>query len=270
MPDNDMNVNTPNSANRNEEKAGCGCCSILLLDFVALTVGTAMIIHNATELHWLISFALGLAIIIAFIFIARLPYVGRIFQAALGLAWGAIIYYTLDGVFKYSQIEGMMTAMRTNDPLTWWFLVIIINLFFIVIHIWGFNKSLPTLNFRRKFKHKNQNMSDFEDRAVNLEDFTSNEYKWYNPDTDEWVSYEEYCEYLHHEPFDDTQSSTKESQEKIPVMFFQGCDTLEKLEKRYKNLAKTFHPDTEAGDTETMKAINAEYDRLKKEFENDS
>ena len=254
-----MNVNTPNSANSNEEKAGCGCCSILLLDFVALTVGTAMIIHNATELHWLISLALGLAIVIAFIFIARLPYVGRIFQAALGLAWGAIIYYTLDGVFKYSQIEGMMTAMRTNDPLTWWFLVIIINLIFIVIHIWGFNKSLPTLNFRKKFKHQNQNMSDFEDRAVNPEDFNSNEYKWYNPNTDEQVSYNEY-----------SQSFAQESQEQIPVMFFQGCDTLEKLEKRYKNLAKTFHPDTEAGDTETMKAINAEYDRLKKEFENGS
>ncbi len=247
-----MNVNAPNSG---EEKAGCGCCSILLLDFVALTVGTAMIIHNATELHWLISLALGLAIVIAFIFIARLPYVGRVFQAALGLAWGAIIYYTLDGVFKYSRVEGMMTAMRTNDPLTWWFLVIIINLIFIVIHILGFNKSLPTLNFRRKFKHQNQDMSDFEDRAVNPED----EYKRYNPNTAERASDEEY-----------TQSFAQESQEKIPVMFFQGCDTLEKLEKRYKNLAKTFHPDTEAGDTETMKTINAEYDRLKKEFENGS
>ena len=32
--------------------------------------------------------------------------------------------------------------------------------------------------------------------------------------------------------------------------FFAGCDSMEKLEKRYKALYKTYHPDTEAGDEE--------------------
>lgn len=48
--------------------------------------------------------------------------------------------------------------------------------------------------------------------------------------------------------------------------FFRGCDTLEALNKRYRNLAKTFHPDLEAGDEETMKLVNEEYERLKSEF----
>ncbi len=47
---------------------------------------------------------------------------------------------------------------------------------------------------------------------------------------------------------------------------FSNCDTLEKLDKRYKNLAKAFHPDTNSGDLESMQYINNEYERLKKMY----
>ncbi len=47
---------------------------------------------------------------------------------------------------------------------------------------------------------------------------------------------------------------------------FAGCDTLEKLEQRYRQLAKSFHPDTGNGDTEGMQYINAEYEKRKREF----
>ena len=42
-----------------------------------------------------------------------------------------------------------------------------------------------------------------------------------------------------------------------------NADTRDKLDKRYKNLAKTYHPDMDSGDTETMALINQEYERLK-------
>lgn len=45
--------------------------------------------------------------------------------------------------------------------------------------------------------------------------------------------------------------------------FFRGCNTIDELNKRYHNLAKTFHPDLDAGDEETMKQVNEEYERLK-------
>ena len=46
-------------------------------------------------------------------------------------------------------------------------------------------------------------------------------------------------------------------------VFFSGCDNLDKLEKRYKALCKTYHPDIAEGDTETFQKMQAEYQRLK-------
>ncbi len=48
--------------------------------------------------------------------------------------------------------------------------------------------------------------------------------------------------------------------------FFAGCDTPEKLEKRYKALCKTYHPDSDAGDEETFKRMHEEYEKRKSEL----
>lgn len=43
--------------------------------------------------------------------------------------------------------------------------------------------------------------------------------------------------------------------------YFAGVETVEELRKRYKELLKKHHPDN-GGNEETMKEINAKYDRL--------
>lgn len=49
--------------------------------------------------------------------------------------------------------------------------------------------------------------------------------------------------------------------------WFEGCNNLQALKERYKELAKAYHPDLnpEAGD-EAMQQINAQYDELVKRF----
>lgn len=48
-------------------------------------------------------------------------------------------------------------------------------------------------------------------------------------------------------------------------MFFSGVNNPLALRKRYKDLLKIFHPDNMCGDEAIVKAINDEYERLKKQ-----
>lgn len=48
--------------------------------------------------------------------------------------------------------------------------------------------------------------------------------------------------------------------------FFSGCETWEQVKARYKKLMQLYHPDLEAGDEDTAKIINEQYDALKKKF----
>lgn len=45
-------------------------------------------------------------------------------------------------------------------------------------------------------------------------------------------------------------------------MFFSGVSTEKALKKRYRDLIKIYHPDSEGGDNETIQEINREYDNL--------
>ena len=46
-------------------------------------------------------------------------------------------------------------------------------------------------------------------------------------------------------------------------MFFSGVSNQKALKKRYKELIKIYHPDSDAGDTATVAEINREYEDLK-------
>jgi curved DNA-binding protein CbpA len=47
-------------------------------------------------------------------------------------------------------------------------------------------------------------------------------------------------------------------------MYFNACKTLDELKKEYRRVALLHHPDTRHGDTEIMKAVNAEHDAYSK------
>lgn len=46
-------------------------------------------------------------------------------------------------------------------------------------------------------------------------------------------------------------------------MFFKGVASPQALRKRYKDLIKIYHPDSEFGDNQTVQEINREYDSLR-------
>ena len=48
-------------------------------------------------------------------------------------------------------------------------------------------------------------------------------------------------------------------------VFFKGVTNPLALRKRYRDLLKIFHPDNNGGDEGIVKAINEEFERLKRE-----
>ena len=44
--------------------------------------------------------------------------------------------------------------------------------------------------------------------------------------------------------------------------YFKGCKTEEEIKKRYRDLCKVFHPDSESGDQETFLKIKADYETI--------
>ena len=58
----------------------------------------------------------------------------------------------------------------------------------------------------------------------------------------------------------------KQPQENFHISFFQGCDTLESLNKRYKDLVKVYHPDSGNGNDKVFIEIKNEYEQLKTFF----
>lgn len=53
----------------------------------------------------------------------------------------------------------------------------------------------------------------------------------------------------------------------IAMVLFRGVKNPMTLKKRYKDLIKIFHPDNVCGDTDTIRLINEEYERLKELFD---
>jgi curved DNA-binding protein CbpA len=48
--------------------------------------------------------------------------------------------------------------------------------------------------------------------------------------------------------------------------FFAGCNSLESIDKKYKQLVKLYHPDNPDGDTKALAEINIQYDKAKAKF----
>ncbi len=72
--------------------------------------------------------------------------------------------------------------------------------------------------------------------------------------------------------FDKAKGSLTEDIRKVPskihgAIFFAGVNSRSALKKRYKDLLKIYHPDNKCGDTDTIQAINREYERLLKQME---
>ncbi len=91
----------------------------------------------------------------------------------------------------------------------------------------------------------------------------------YDEDSEDGYSYEDSDDAYDDEYSDDhgTHSRTERFGEPMTSFdFFAGCSSRDSVEKKYRSLAKLYHPDNRDGDTASLQEINAQYVNAKKKF----
>ena len=105
----------------------------------------------------------------------------------------------------------------------------------------------------------------------NVEKYTQSEEEW---EQHLWRQQQEklYEELRRRKKIEETYENSSTENHKRPEpskngspkdVFFEGCKTMEEIEKRYRSLAKVYHPDMPTGDKETFQKILEEYNRRK-------
>ena len=153
-------------------------------------------------------------------------------------------------------------------------------------------------------EHERDKYDDFYDEPVRNEyddfyeesddELSDDEYddeEWdsdeYDEDSDDWYSDEDTDDAYNDEDLDDAynddgsddayddeysdgydaHSRTERFKEPMTSFdFFAGCSSRDSVEKKYRSLAKLYHPDNMDGDTASLQEINAQYENAKKKF----
>lgn len=77
--------------------------------------------------------------------------------------------------------------------------------------------------------------------------------------------YEQQQYYQQQQQQDYQQQQTNQAQNNVDS-YFEGCNSKEEVEKRYKALAKVFHPDSQTGDNTAFKNLQEAYENAKKKY----
>lgn len=127
------------------------------------------------------------------------------------------------------------------------------------------------------YEDENDDEEDFyEDEDNEDDDFYEDEddrdYDRYSDDD----SYEGYDEDYEDEEFEDDEDADEDDEDfegdyddpspRTTFDFFAGCTDMDSVEKKYRSLAKLYHPDNMDGDTASFQEINAQYAATKKRF----
>lgn len=244
------------------EKRGLGCCNMVIWDAIVIILLSVDFFTQIVGIHIVFAILIGLAIFIILFALMNIPKLGKILQVVLGFVWTALVYCILE-----TNMGGFMSKLFVNDPVWYWAALIIASIVFIALHI----ASVRDINEEEQLNEALSNNS--KTYQYNFENNTA-----YNPTGNENYNKAEaadcfqdesvFTESVFTDDFECDAPDLEDESSKEGDMFFHGCDTLEKLNKRYRNLAKTYHPDTDTGDSEMMKIINKAYEEKKSELEN--
>ena len=107
----------------------------------------------------------------------------------------------------------------------------------------------------------------YEDDDRDYDRYSDDEsYEGYDHDYDEDYEDEDFEADDEDDDDEDFESDYDDPSPRTTFDFFAGCTDMDSVEKKYRSLAKLYHPDNMDGDTASFQEINAQYAAAKKRF----
>jgi DnaJ domain. len=218
------------------KKENLGCCSMVLWDILLIIVLICTLMPNS--IHVVFRILIGFVCGILFMVILNIPYIGKIISVLAGLFW-AYFVWELFSIGTWKFVAG--------DPVWKWAIGIILAIACVVVHMASFREPEPDfVKVRFSNMQKEERYSEPYEKA----------HQW-NKQKENYYQRQQYQEQQYKEQ-QYQQAKSDNSKEEFDV--FAGCQTKESVTRRYKDLCKSYHPDSVDGDTEQMQKLNHLYE----------
>lgn len=269
------------------DNTNTGCCNMILWDmfmvFILITFGGFL----PDSLHMVFKLTIGILSAVLFFVLMHIPILGIFIQL---LCCG----------FWYELFSGLLPIEKwtAGDTAALWFCRILLIVLILLLHTgsflimreeagmsdkWNLNIFLDfkkphrnTTNaenqsysykqeqtyYHEPNTHSTYNQENTSDKANNKNNYRKNTntagngsyQKTSSSNTNNKDSYEKYTNTA-------GNSSNTNSQANV-FQPFSGCNDVDSLKRRYRQLVRTYHPDENGGDTEAFTLLQKEYERL--------
>ena len=266
-----------------------GCCSIVFWE--AMIIIMLACTYLPASIHIIFRVLLGLVGFGIFVVLLLIPYVGMILNIGLGVFWAFLIWEGLD-INEWGFV---------SESFIWeWAVRILLNVVCIFIHIisvihmkMGFDtpsfpvnkRTAPYSQVQREIledliRKEQQEQEQQEQQYQRQQEQRQREQQYQRQQEQrqrEW-QYQRQQEQRQREWQYQRQQKQREQQYQRQQMeknnnsdeqfdLFAGCLTKDSVTKRYKDLSKSYHPDSVNGDTAQMQKLNQLYEKKLKEVE---
>ena len=216
---------------------------VLFAEAIATVVYTAKFCTKVAGIHLAFAILIGIAVAFLIGFLMKIAYVRIVIEAAIGLGLTVALHMFID-----NQFSGLLSDLRNSDPIWYWTMLIVVAAFLIFLQIVSslliLGESIEWWEITNWFYFHLPKRKERTNKNKSSDTYSSSKKKQHVEDEQE------------------PKQSEKQYFFDADVLFL-GCQTLEEVKQRYRELVKMFHPDSPNGNTWMMQQINEVYEQLK-------
>lgn len=243
------------------DNTNTGCCNMILWDmfmvFILITFGGFL----PDSLHMVFKLTIGILSAVLFFVLMHIPILG-IFIQLLCCGFWYELFSELLPIEKWTA----------GDTAALWFCRILLIVLILLLHTGSFlimreeagMSDKWNLNIFLDFKKPHRNTTNAENQSYS---YKQEQTYYHEPNTHSTYNQENTSDKANNKNNYRKNTNTAGNSSNINSQAnvfqpFSGCNDVDSLKRRYRQLVHTYHPDENGGDTEAFTLLQKEYERL--------